>query len=181
MSPGTQVRPDCLTNGPTSPSGIQLAFLPLSAQGPAADRMLYYAAGIGWQRDRPATTLFTTCYYWTSISAGRLPGTNKWILLYQLSGPREVPASHGLPIVARIADTPWDLATAPEVPVFDPAADNAWGHYMATGSDLSFAYGAYLLHKYTQWDPTHRTVTIFYLLSTGLPYQVQLMRTVIAL
>jgi hypothetical protein len=44
----------------------------------------------------------------------------------------------------------------------------------------AFAYGAYLLHKYTQWDSDHRLLTIFYLMSTGRPYQVQLMKTIIA-
>jgi hypothetical protein len=45
----------------------------------------------------------------------------------------------------------------------------------------AFAYGAYLLNKYTQWDPVRHIVTIFFLMSTGRPYQVQLMRSSIQL
>ncbi len=41
----------------------------------------------------------------------------------------------------------------------------------------AFPYGAYLLHKYTSFDAATRTATIHYLMSTGNPYQVQLMRT----
>jgi hypothetical protein len=44
----------------------------------------------------------------------------------------------------------------------------------AIGGD-GFAYGAYLLNRYTRWDAATRTLTIYYLMSTGMPYQVQLM------
>jgi len=40
-----------------------------------------------------------------------------------------------------------------------------------------FAYGAYLLGRYTRWDVATRTLTIYYVMSTGMPYQVQLMRS----
>lgn len=77
--------------------------------------------------------------------------------------------------------------------IFSPQRERAWGRYMfgpsspyteCTGPGIdhpAFAYGAYLLHKYTQWDSAGRMLTIFYLMSTGFPYQVQLMRSTIQL
>jgi hypothetical protein len=186
--------PDCI-----EPSGghhgIQLAFMPIIPnKGPRMDGMQFYAGNLSWSPDESdARTLIRTCYYWTSVSAGRLPGTGKWILLYQLSGPAEVPNSHHLPIVARIADQPWELETAKEIPIFDPTRDNAWGHYMFSPNmpnsnrnppnfgHPAFAYGAFLLHKYTEYDRKRNIVTIYYLMSTGRPYQVQLMRSSIRL
>jgi hypothetical protein len=40
-----------------------------------------------------------------------------------------------------------------------------------------FAYGPYILNHYTEYDPTTDTATICYLMSTGKPYQVQVMRS----
>jgi hypothetical protein len=190
--PDTPVRPSCID--PRGPAAVNLAFMPIDPRrGPVREGTQYYRGGANpWSpNERDAKSLFTTCYYWTSLSAGRIPRIGKWILLYQLSGPAEVPNSHHLPIVARIADTPWDIATAPEVPIFDPA--NAWGRFMFRPTERNshrdlphighpaFAYGAFLLHRYTQWDDQQRIATIFYLMSTGRPYQVQLMRTSIFL
>ncbi|NGZ07842.1 MAG: hypothetical protein CV088_00420 [Nitrospira sp. LK70] len=192
MSPGAELRLGCID--PKGPSGVNLAFVPLvPGSGPSKTGLRYYAGNQSWVTDESAgRSLFTTCYYWTSLSAGRIPGTGKWILLYQLSGPREVMTSHHLPIVARIADTPWEIGTAPDIAVFDPQRDAAWGRFMFGPQDPdsdrnmphighpAFAYGAYLLHKYMQWDNDHHLLTIFYLMSTGRPYQVQLMKTIIA-
>ena len=44
----------------------------------------------------------------------------------------------------------------------------------------SFVYGAYLLNRYTRWDAGRRMVTFNYLMSTGCPYQVQIMETTIS-
>jgi hypothetical protein len=193
MSHDAELPPGCIDA--KGPSGVNLAFIPIiPGAGPSKQGARYYAGNRSWLPDESSgQSLFTTCYYWTSLSAGRIPGTCKWILLYQLSGPREVMNAHHLPIVARIADTPWEIGSAPEVSVFDPQRDAAWGRFMfgpqEPDSDRNlphighpaFAYGAYLLHKYTQWDSDHRLLTIFYVMSTGRPYQVQLMKTIIAL
>jgi hypothetical protein len=40
-----------------------------------------------------------------------------------------------------------------------------------------WAYGAFLLSRYTEWDVTTRELGIYYLLSLSSPYQVQLMHT----
>jgi len=108
--------------------------------------------------------------------------------------------------VARIARKPWDFldaTEADEIPIFTPLEDGAYrvvttdgtvvnrgymhreGSRVADGLDRlppriggnGFAYGAYLINRYTQWDAPTRTLTIYYLMSTGMPYQVQLMRS----
>ncbi len=40
-----------------------------------------------------------------------------------------------------------------------------------------WAYGAFILNRFTEWDQANRILKIYYLLSTGRPYQVQLMNT----
>ncbi|MEP6692665.1 MAG: hypothetical protein ABJD07_16020, partial [Gemmatimonadaceae bacterium] len=102
------------------------------------------------------------------------------------------------PIVARFGITPWEWSD--EIIVFDPLRDNALGRYMhrhgcdsldtlppvlppnrelAYGGKPGWAYGAFLIAKYTKWTHDTRSLTIHYLLSTSVPYQVQLMRSTI--
>ncbi len=168
----------CVEPSSGGPFGVHLAFMPLHAgQMPLKEEILFYTGQFegSWSLvESDALTLFETCYFWTSLSAGRIGFDGPWIILYQLSGPAEVEASHKKPIVARVAESPELLGSAAELPLFDPVRDGAWGKFM-DGSPGSFAYGAYLLHKYTQFDPSRRVATIFYLMSTGSPYQVQLM------
>jgi len=157
-----------------------------------------------WLTNEPcAVPLFRTRWFWSSLSVGRIPQTGQWLLLYQRSARPEAPEES---IVARIARTPWDFLDRTEVgeiPIFTPARDGAYRvvasdgtiqnrGYMhrergpvADGLDRlpptiggnGFAYGAYLLNRYTRWNAATRTLTIYYLMSTGMPYQVQLMRS----
>jgi hypothetical protein len=195
MSAGAPQRPACIE--PKSPSGVNLAVMPiLPGQGPSKTGLRFYAGGgIGGEPLRWATSegearsLFTTCYYWTSLSVGRIPGTGKWILLYQLAGPREVTNAHNQPMVARIANSPWELAVVPDVVVFHPDRDRGWNHFMfadnvpASGRTApnighpAFPYGAYLLHKYLRWDAARKIATIMFLMSSGRPYQVQMIQS----
>jgi hypothetical protein len=111
--------------------------------------------------------------------------------------------------VARIARSPWDFTDATEageIPIFTPIKDGAYRTVADDGTVLNrgymhrarspaadgfdqlppaiggngFAYGAYLLNRYTRWDAATKTLTIYYLMSTGTPYQVQLMRSQIS-
>ncbi len=199
ISGGTPERPACIE--PRSPSGVNLAVMPVvPGQGPSNAGMRYYAGGgtggqpVRWATsEREARSLFATCYYWTSLSAGRIPGTGKWILLYQLAGPREVANAHNEPIVARIATAPWEIATAPEIVVFHPDRDRGWNHFMFMGNvpasartapeigHPAFPYGAYLLQKYLRWDAARKIATVVFLMSTGRPYQVQMMQSEITI
>lgn len=184
--------------------GVHLAWLPLSpGRDPDLASMTYYT-GSGpshWSpREAGAVPLFPTRFGWASLSVGRIPGPNLWILLYHTAGSRDDIVRFGTanaPILARIAATPWELAGAPEIPIFDPARDGALGHFMYRSNlpdpnDLkhkggplighpSFLYGPYLLNRYTHFDARANAVTLHYLVSTGWPYQVQLMRSSIKL
>jgi hypothetical protein len=150
-----------------------------------------------------ATQLFKTRWFWSSLSVGRIPETGRWILLYQRTArPQALEES----IVARLASSPWDFldpTEAGEIPIFTPAKDGAYrvaagdgtvlnrgymhresstvadglDHLPPTIGGAGFAYGAYLLNRYTRWDAASRSVTLYYLMSTATPYQVQLMRS----
>lgn len=140
--------------------------------------------------------LFTTDFGWASLSVGRVPAAGLWIMLYHRAGSifdTTHSGSANFPIVARLAARPWDLGTAPDIPILDSQRDGALGHYMyrpdlpdpnnlaVRGGPLiqhpSFLYGPHLLNRYTKYDASTNTVTLFYLVSTGWPYQVQLMRS----
>ncbi len=173
--------------------GVHLAWMPLRPdRAPAKSELRYYAStgGNRWSMyESDAATLFATRFGWTSLSVGRIPGTGEWILLYQRTGANEAPDEH---IVARFAAAPWALGQAVEVSIFDPVRDGALGKYMYRPGlpdpnrlrdrpprigHPSFAYGAFLLNRYSRWDPAEKTATLYYLMSTGWPYQVQLMRS----
>ena len=90
------------------------------------------------------------------------------------------------------------LEWSDEIPLFDPIRENAYAFYMhQPGKDdihprlppsqppgqnnPGWAYGIFLLNRYTTWDPGGSVLGIYYLMSTGSPYQVQLMHTTIRL
>jgi hypothetical protein len=150
-----------------------------------------------------AMPLFKTRWSWSSLSVGRIAEIDRWILLYQRTARPEAPEES---IVARFAGTPPDFldsTEAGEITIFTPAQDGAYRIASGDGKVLNrgfmhrerspspdglerlpptiggngFAYGAYLLNRYTRWDAATRTFTIYYVMSTGTPYQVQLMRS----
>jgi len=174
--------------------GVYLAWMPLKkGQVPQRETMRYYGEGKWYKTQNEAKPLFTT-QGWSSISVGRIPGTGQWILLNQTSPGRRYPQTFKTPIIARIADTPWQIKQAQPIEIFDPVRDNAMGRYMynAEFPDINnlkysppdvhpgLAYGPYILNHYTEHDARTDTATIYYLMSTGKPYQVQVMRSKIS-
>lgn len=173
-----------------SPSvGFRLAWLPLSDTGGPVLREVRYHTGSGWSADPGAAKLLIGHQRYTSVSAAWLPGPRRWVLLY--SHANDVDNFTG-PVVARFGATPWDLG--PEVRVFDPVAAGAYTRYMhKPGADRihpdippsqppgydnpGWAYGAFVLNRFTEWNDTDRTLGLYYLLSTSSPYQVHLMHT----
>jgi hypothetical protein len=152
-----------------------------------------------------AVTLFSTVGY-TSLSLSWLPGPRRWLLLYSHAspgklGPAYLPGAANKhnpngPVLARFGETPWSWSE--EIIIFDPLRENALGRFMhrpgcdelhknpellPSDPDLAYdgwpgyAYGPFNLNRYTEWDPQSRTVTLYYLMSTFAPYQVQLMRS----
>lgn len=188
------------TRRPGKPFGVHLAWLPLArGKDPDLQAIVYYtgSGGANWSpREADAVPLFLTDFGWASLSVGRIPGANLWMLLYHRAGSRDDiqrSGSANAPIAARVAATPWDLTQAPDIAVLDPVRDHALGRYMyrpdlpdpnqlkVRGGPLighpSFLYGPHLINRYTRFDPQSRVATFFFLVSTGWPYQVQLMRS----
>jgi hypothetical protein len=102
------------------------------------------------------------------------------------------------PIVLRLttADDPFDWADSEELVLFDPVRDEAlgkWMHDPRTSDALhriapvksltepGFAYAPAVLERFTRWDAATRTLVVYWLVSTNVPYQVTLMRSELVL
>jgi hypothetical protein len=142
--------------------------------------------------------------FYTSLSLAWLDGPKCWILLYSDNNPDSKVGQDQErlgPVMARISTQLWDWSEP--IKIFDPICENAYGagKYMhfpgqdtihrdvpplppfEPGSTTSredrpgCAYGAFILNRFTTWDEATRVLETYYLLSTGRPYQVQLMHT----
>jgi hypothetical protein len=131
---------------------------------------------------------------YTHVSASWLPGPRCWVVLFGTAGDK---VNQDQPIMARFSP---DLLTwSDEAPLFDPNREHAYGIWMhdpATGDRINpdlppaqpppqnskaWAYGAFLIDRYTTWDPERRVLNLTYLMSPNSPYQVQLMETTVRL
>lgn len=161
--------------------GMYLAWMPLVPGRDPEKAQIRYWTGNGWSNpgegEDKARLLFPKRgpKGWTSISVGRMKETGAWVFLYQTSTRKE--DGPGV-IIARVAATPWELAKADDLVIFDPNRDDP-GHVLHQPG--GFAYGAYLLNRYTSWDDDKQTAYIWYLMSTFDPYQVHLMHSGIKL
>jgi hypothetical protein len=94
------------------------------------------------------------------------------------------------PVVARFGANPWNWSG--EVQIFNTCREVAYGHFMHWGGidDLNnrvppnvwgdapgWAYGAFLMKRFTGWDAEVRELALAYFMSTSNPYQAQVMRT----
>lgn len=178
--------------------GIRLAWMPLKfPQAPVLQDILYYT-GIEaepWSSEESrATVILPHANKYTHLSATWLQGPRRWILLYSTADDDLNPESNlRLPTMARIGTTLWKWSK--EIPIFDPVREQAYGRYihekggndnihpnLPPMQDLSvkpehdgWSYGAFLLNRFTNWNETKRELDIYYLLSFGSPYQVQVM------
>lgn len=168
-------------------NGVHLAWMPLQLGNlPIKETIKYYSGTItpSWSDKQDDATLFFKTEGWSSISVGRIPTTGHWIFLNQTCGGEDFSLSLNGPIIARIADVPWGIAKANPINIFDPIRDHALGTYMFREDrfdpkihSVAFAYGAYILNHYTEWDNESNIATLYYLMSTGNPYQVQVMQS----
>jgi hypothetical protein len=158
-----------------------------------------------FQRETEAQKLVGLPPYYSSVSAGWLPSAKRWILMYSTGG-FETHRPHvqrpELPIVAHFGANPWTWSKP--VDVFNPCRDLAFGRFIHwTGLDdiqkrvppqvppepekdawaleRGHAYGAFILNRYTNYEPWTQNLTLVYLLSAFNPYQVQVMSTLLRL
>lgn len=140
--------------------------------------------------------------HWSSVSALWVRDLRRWILVYcDAEDNRKDHRKFERPVYARISPTLLGLRHAAEITLFDPWREGAYGTYAnkpgfgsfpssypplppPIGGNLAnrenlpgWAYGAFLLERFTRWDAPSRTLSLHYLLSLGRPYQVQLFNT----
>jgi hypothetical protein len=175
-----------------APENIYLAWMPLE-RGRLPDRaqILFYAGAapeeqghrFSWSpREDDAAPLFTPPPGYTAVSLAWLPEPQRWILVYSLAkspkDPNPARDARG-PIMARVAASL--MRWSDEIKLFDqkrdlpPRADSIWK------DGESWAYGAFIVRRFTQWDPARSRVRIRYFLSLFRPYQIQLMESQIHL
>ncbi len=176
---------------------FRLAWMPLiHGSRPPFDSTKYYHAGKEKWLDEPDGSPDSGIFrlsrpgQYTHVSAAWLAGPRCWIALYATAW--DATKQFDGPIVARVSKDLLDWSD--EIRVFDPNRERAYGAYMhqpgldkinptvppQEGSDLDnpgWAYGAFLLERFTTWDESARTLSLFYLLSLASPYQVQLMHS----
>jgi len=180
---------------------FRLSWMPLTpGQRPRLDSIRHFHAGKREWSDTvdssPGYELFAHPYpgQYTHVSASWLPCPRCWVVLFGRGADK---VNQDQPIVARFSP---DLLTwSDEVPLFDPNRERAYGIWMhdpATGDQINpnlppsqppgqnnraWAYGAFLIDRYTTWDPQSRVLNLTYLMSPSSPYQVQLMETALGL
>lgn len=178
---------------------FRLAWMPLTAgQRPRFDSIQYFhARKREWSSDidaDPGYALFARPYGgYTHVSTAWLAGPEQWIVLYSNADGE---ANSDKPIVARFSKNLVDWSD--EIALFDPMRDQARGVYMHVpgkdtmhpnippsqppGSDKpGWAYGAFLINRFTTWDLSTRVLGIYYLLSTSSPYQVHVVQSLLRL
>ena len=179
---------------------FRLAWMPLRPGAkPRFDTIQYYHRGNNAWTDAPdlssGSPLFENHeilddqgrpgWLWTHVSALYVEQARCWIVIYQKADEAH-PTRH---VVGRVSANLLDWSE--EFSLVRPLA-GAYGTYMHfPGLDETFhphmppqqtgfekpgmAYGAFILERYTTWDPARRMLGLYYLLSTWSPYQVQVM------
>lgn len=178
---------------------------------PRLETVRYYHAGkAAWSDvmdDSAGYELFAHRFpgQYTHVSASWLPGPRCWVVLYA-SAWNETKRFRS-PLIARFSR---DLVHwSAEVEVFDPVREGAYKAWMheprRVGPDGTveeegdlihphmpppqppgkdepgWAYGGFVLDRYTTWDASSRILDLHYLMSTGSPYQVHLLHTALRL
>jgi hypothetical protein len=186
---------------PWSPLGANPGVGPLS--------MWYYTGNSNgqWSREANKAMPLLRRHGYTSVSAAWLPwlpGPCQWILIYGTANPIQEGGPVDGPIMARLGRSPFELANVPDIEIFHPGREHAYGNYMhqpgldrinpdmppaqprplgnlgwARLDNPGWAYGAYLLNRFTYWNQHAGLIELYYLMSTASPYQVHLMHTTI--
>jgi hypothetical protein len=181
--------------------GIRLAWMPLDPNGaPSVQDVRYWAGGGVWSNDeRQAAVLLRHTNHYSHVSAAWLRDARRWIVLYgTATDETRADPDYRLPAMARIGTSLFPVESwSPEIPIFDPTTMGAYGpggymHDPNTTDGFNpkvpppqppgenhpgWAYGVFVLNRFTEWDPAIRELGIYYLMSTSSPYQVHLMHS----
>jgi hypothetical protein len=185
---------------------IYLAWMALQpGRGPDPSTIRYYIGGWSWTAaEDQAVGVVPLPKHYTSVSALWREDAGQWMIAYSLANKvyppnKDDPAPNvpAGPVVARFAANPWG-PWSDEVQIFNPCRERAYGNFMhwsgmddlntlippsetAWGDSPGTAYGAFMMDRFTTFDPATRDLSVAYLMSTSSPYQVQVMRTVVRL
>jgi hypothetical protein len=174
---------------------IHLAWSPLAANTEIAPlSMVYYTGDPAqpWSPEPNTAVPLVPRHGYTSVSAAWLPDPGQWALVYGTANPVDKGGPVDGPVMARFGRTLFELARAPDIDIFNPAREHAYGSYMHQPGldqinpdvppaqppgqdDPGWAYGAHVLPRFIQQTP--HGLELYYLLSTASPYQVHLMHT----
>ena len=180
----------------SSNPGIRLAWMPLKTPNPPMVQDILYHTGDSVNPWSPipeaSNVLFPHANTYTHLSAAWLEGPQRWVVLYSHANDESGPDGFHKPVVARVGTGLWDWSN--EIEIFNPVREGAYGRYMhKVGSPYhinpdippmqdpakpehdGWAYGAFLINRYTEWNPATHELGLYYLLSLSSPYQVQLM------
>jgi hypothetical protein len=175
---------------------FSLVWMPLfPGQRPQFETIRYYHRGKDRWTDvpdrSPGYELFSHPFKtYTHVSATWRRDAHCWVVLY---GTASSDTNQTQPMVARFST---DLVRwSDPQPIFDPLRDAAYSSWMhdpsadhisdipprQAASQKGWAYGGFIVDRYTKWYPQDRILQLVYTLSTGAPYQIQLMETLMTL
>ncbi len=178
--------------------GIRLAWMPLKGlAGPMLQDMLYYTGDLAnpWSTlQGNAKVIMPHDNTYTHVSAAWLEGPQRWLVMYSHASDEAGPEGFRRPVVAYVGKTLLDWSA--EIELFKPTEMGAYGKYMhqlghpnkinpnvppmqdpSKPEHDGWAYGAFLLNRYTEWHAATRELGIYYLMSTSSPYQVHIMHS----
>ncbi|HYK42916.1 MAG TPA: DUF4185 domain-containing protein [Thermoanaerobaculia bacterium] len=161
-------------------SGVFLAWAPLTpgADPPDPSAWKYFDPGPRtWSNpgDRAFAKPFAGPDFVGEFSVSWIPALRRWVML--TGGVRG--------FIARTPTGPWFELSAP---VWEPVRDGALKKYVhvpgqdnladrdAFKDEQGGSYGPYMVTRFTKWNPWTRRATLYYVMSTHVPYQVQLMK-----
>jgi uncharacterized protein with PIN domain len=185
--------------GYSSEPGIRLAWMPLQpGVDPNLQDVLYYT-GRGtspWSSEiADAVVLMPHANNYSHVSAAWLAGPKRWIVLYGTAIDNAGDSAFRLPAMARIGTSLFPITNwTTEKEIFNPTTAGAYTHYMheprrdTINPDVppmepppqdhpGWAYGVFILNRFTEWNASASELGIHYLMSTSSPYQVHLMHT----
>jgi hypothetical protein len=163
-------------------SGVCLAWAPLTpgSDPPPPDQWRFFDAVAKTWSD-PGDMSFAQPFPGPGLagelSVSWVPALHRWVMLTEQGIVRghvaRRPTGPWFPLPQEVFESRRDgaLTKYVHVPGQDSLADRA-----AFANQQGGAYGPYLVPRFTRWNPWTRTATLYYVMSTHVPYQVMLMK-----